>query len=340
MRTRVANRSSIGVVVIGRNEGARLHRCLRCLTGQVRSIVYVDSGSTDGSQVVAQSLGVEVLALDPSRVFTAARARNAGFARLLAHVPELAYVQFIDGDCEMAPGWLERAALALDEHSEVAIVCGRRRERYPNASRYNLLCDMEWNTPIGEAGACGGDALIRRDAFERVGGFNATMIAGEEPELCVRIRKHGWKILRINAEMTIHDAAMTELSQWWRRAKRAGHAYAEGAFLHGAGPWRHNVSQLRSIVVWGLAIPILAVFGSLLATTTTAASASIGSGFAMYGILLVRVYRHRRACGDTHRPALVYAAYTVLGKLPMLAGAFSFWTALACGKHNTLIEYK
>ena len=73
----------LGVVVIGRNEGQRLARCLQSQAERTDSVVYVDSGSTDGSVALAQSLGVQVLALDPRTPFTAARARNEGFAALL-----------------------------------------------------------------------------------------------------------------------------------------------------------------------------------------------------------------------------------------------------------------
>ena len=72
----------IGVVVIGRNEGQRLERCLRSLAQGADKVMYVDSGSTDGSLQLAANLGVEVLALDMSTPFTAARARNEGFAAL------------------------------------------------------------------------------------------------------------------------------------------------------------------------------------------------------------------------------------------------------------------
>ena len=45
---RAKPKPSVDAVVIGRNEGARLIACLDSLQGQVRRVVYVDSGSTDG----------------------------------------------------------------------------------------------------------------------------------------------------------------------------------------------------------------------------------------------------------------------------------------------------
>ncbi len=252
---------NVGVVAIGRNEGERLTQCLHSLTGRVSHVVYVDSGSTDGSQELAQSVGAEVVELTSDRPFSASRARNAGAARLAEIAPELQFVQFLDGDCTLAEDWLAAALAAMDSDPRNAVICGRRRERHRSRSLYNRLCDMEWNTPIGEARACGGDALMRLAALQQVGGFDETVIAGEEPELCVRLRQRNWKIQRIDAEMTLHDAAMLHFRQWWLRMKRAGHAYAEGAARHGSGPDQHYRQESRSIWWWGLLWPGICLGG-------------------------------------------------------------------------------
>ncbi|MEM9139196.1 MAG: glycosyltransferase, partial [Pseudomonadota bacterium] len=206
---------AVGAVIIGRNEGARLIRCLASV-GSAACMVYVDSGSTDGSVQAAREAGAEVVELDMDMPFTAARARNAGLARL-REIGAFDYVQFIDGDCELQPGWIALALAFLEEHPDVAVACGRRRERFPEASVYNRLCDHEWDTPVGEAKACGGDALMRMTALAAVGGYRDDLIAGEEPELCVRLRAAGWRVWRLDAEMTLHDADMHRFGQWWRR---------------------------------------------------------------------------------------------------------------------------
>ena len=252
----------IDAVVIGRNEGARLVACLASLQGVARRIVYVDSGSTDESCGQAAAMGAQVVALDLALPFTAARARNAGLAVLAEDPPE--FVQFVDGDCEIEPGWIDSALAFLAEHPEVAVVCGRRRERDPARSIYNRLADAEWDTPVGEAVACGGDAVMRHDAVAAIGGYRAALIAGEEPELCLRLRRAGWKIWRLDAPMTRHDAAMTRFSQWWRRSRRAGHAFAEGAMLHGGGPERHWVGETRRALLWGAVLPMVAFGGAVL----------------------------------------------------------------------------
>ena len=324
----------LACVAIGRNEGERLHRCLRSLVDRAQLVVYVDSNSTDDSVAFARSLGCEVVELDMSIPFTAARARNAGFDVVKARRPEVNYVQFVDGDCEVVDGWLETAAQVLDEQSEVAIVCGRRRERFPEASIYNRLCDIEWDTPIGEADACGGDFMVRRHVMASVGGMNPALIAGEEPEFCLRVRREGWKILRIDHEMTLHDAAMTTAKQWWKRAVRWGHACAEGAHMHGDAPEKFWVSEARRAVVWGGVVPAVAVGGAL---------PSLGTSLLLLGgypVNAARSFQQSRSEGRPMSDAALYAASCTLQKFPEFQGLMRFHLGRWAGNRSKIIEYK
>jgi GT2 family glycosyltransferase len=324
-----------GAVVIGRNEGEHLARCLRSLAGCAEPIVYVDSGSRDRSVALARECGAEVVELDRSTPFTAARARNAGFRRLGELTLQLELVQFVDGDCEVQPGWIDAAHAYLDVHPDVVVVCGRRRELTPDASPYNRLVDLEWDTPTGESDACGGDAMVRVTAFRAVGGFDAELIAGEEPELCYRLRRAGGRIVRLDCEMTLHDAVMFRFGQWWRRSARAGHAYAECAYLHGREPARFRVREVASILAWGAAVPGIAIAGAL---ATRGASLAL---LALYALLLARIYGRRRQRGDPGNEALLYAGATVLGKIAQLQGVAQFaWNRLVRGRRTSLIEYK
>ncbi len=257
----------VGVVAIGRNEGERLIRCLVSLAPYGLPIVYVDSASTDGSPAAAAARGATVLDLDLTKPFTAARARNEGFAMLQEIAPDIDYVQFIDGDCEVETGWIEASTNFLDEHPDAAVVCGRRRERFPAVSFYNTLCDREWDTPVGESDACGGDALMRVSAFCAVDGYNDGLIAGEEPELCSRLREKDFRIWRIDEPMTIHDAAMLHFRQWWLRAVRSGFGYAQVYWTTNkaqtitTGPlYRREV--IRALF-WAVFLPVLLVIGAL-----------------------------------------------------------------------------
>lgn len=329
-----ATGQQIGVVAIGRNEGERLKRCLASLLGQAAAIVYVDSGSTDGSAAYARSVGVEVVDLDLSRPFTAARARNEGFRRLRELRPDLAYVQFIDGDCEVAPGWLDVALRTLEQDGRIAAVAGRRRERYPEATVYNKLCDIEWDTPVGEAAACGGDALMRVAAVEEVGGYDPAVIAAEDDDLCVRLRGKGWTIRRIDAEMTLHDAAMTSVKQWWKRAERSGHAFAQVRDKHRGGPVPHFVREHRGVIVWGGVVPLV-----LLALTPL-----FGFGLVLfvlaYGYLAWRVARHTRSRGYGNGDAWAYGLHCALAKFPQFVGLARYKLNRWRNRQSQIIEYK
>lgn len=327
----------IGVVTIGRNEGERLIRCLKsaiALLPQDTPILYVDSGSTDGSVEAVESLGVQVINLDMSRPFTMARGRNTGFRYLVEQFPDIKYVQFIDGDCELIPGWIEQAIETLDNDDKLAIACGRRRERFPDASIYNRLADMEWNTPVGEAQACGGDALIRVSAIREVNGYNESLICGEEPEMCIRLRQRGWKIARIDADMTYHDAAMLTFRQWWKRSMRGGWAVAEGAAMHGDPPERYMIRENLSGWLWGLVLPVTALS---LAWVTSGLSLLL---FLGYPVLMWRVYRYRCSYGDLPSQAGLYALFCGLYKFPQVIGQMKYWLIRWRGQQARLIEYK
>lgn len=310
---------NIEAVVIGRNEGKRLVSCLQSLIGQVDRVIYVDSGSTDGSPDQARRLGAEVVDLEMSLPFTAARARNAGLAKCRAEL-----VQFVDGDCVMEPGWIKTASAFLLTHPDTAVVCGRRKETHPQASVYNRLCDREWDTPIGETKACGGDALMRTAALTQVSGYRDDLIAGEEPELCVRLRAKGWRIWRLDAPMTQHDAAISRFGQWWTRSTRAGHAFAEGATLHGGPPEHHWVRETRRAVLWGAGLPV----GLLLSILWP----PFVLGLLAYPAQILRLaYRDRD---------WAWAVFTVLGKLPECQGVLQFHLSRLRGRKARLFEYK
>jgi len=318
--------------VIGRNEGKRFVRCLDSLLGRVNPIVYVDSGSTDGSIEYAREHGVEVVELDSSIPFTAARARNAGLDRARELTPDAELVMFVDGDCEVNPEWLPTEERFLDEHEDYAVVCGRRRERHPGASVYNYLCDVEWNTPVGDARGCGGDAVMRVRAFTAVGGFNASLIAGEEPELCVRLRAAGWKIRRLDQEMTLHDADVTRFSQWWTRAVRAGHAFAEVAVMHSAPSERQWTKKPMKTAIWALVLPSLAL-----------GLAPLSNGLSL-GLLLLYPLNIARIAARLHREGeprpWTVASFLMLSKFPEALGWLRYHTGRVTGRRSKLIEYK
>jgi len=323
--------ANIGIVVIGRNEGERLRLCFQSLSDIDCAKVYVDSGSTDNSLSIANEFNITPHPLSSDRPFSAARARNEGFAKLLDMSSEIRYVQFIDGDCVLVKGWLNKAVGFLEAQNKAAAVCGRLREQYPDRSIYNRLCDIEWDTPVGESKASGGIVMMRATAFKEAGGFRTDLIAGEEPELCVRLRSKGWIIWRIDEDMAWHDAAILHFEQWWKRTRRTGYAFAEGAFLHGASPEQHWLKESRSPWFWAALLPLIALV----------------AGFynAMAGLLVLLLYPvqiTRLALKDKYTPQVNWrrAFFLVLGKFPELLGQLQFLRNRLLNHKSRLIEYK
>jgi len=326
--------SKLAVVAIGRNEGVRLKRCLESALLKTPLVVYVDSGSTDKSRELARQLGAHVVELDMSVPFTAARARNAGFDALKAFVPDVEWVQFVDGDCELIEGWVTKATEFLEKNPNYTLVCGRRRERFPEKSIYNRICDIEWDTPIGDADASGGDFIVRAAAFDAIKGFRPDLIAGEEPEMCYRLRQAGGKIYRLDVDMTWHDADMTSFKQWWLRAKRAGHAYANVSHMVWKKPnpiWKADSVR---IWVWAALIPLVILAGSLIF------SKYFMLALLVYPVQIFRIQRYLNKKGMAQSLAGIYATSCVFAKFPELLGQITYWKKVWKREQHTLIEYK
>ncbi len=328
-------RQRIGVVLIGRNEGQRLVRALEAVCNREHAVVYVDSGSTDDSCAEARTRGADVVDLDMSRPFSAARARNAGFERLRETTPDVEYVQFIDGDCEVAQGWIEAAEQVLDAEPDTVAVCGYRRERYPENSVYNRMCDVEWrNGPLGVISCFGGDVMIRVDALAEIGGYDPTLIAGEDEEVGIRLRQHGGVLKRIDRTSTLHDADMREFRQWWQRAVRCGHAYAQLNELYGAPPERKFEQEVRRTLVWGALVPGVALGLSM---------PTLGASWlaaAVYPLRAARVTAKSRGRGMSLPDAVAWGVSCSIAPFPEMLGVAKYHLDRLRGKRATLIEYK
>ncbi len=320
----------IGVVAIGRNEGDRLRRCLASLAGRLDPIVYVDSGSTDDSLVIAAGAGATIVELDMEKPFTAARARNAGFAALLRLRPDQALVQFVDGDCSLLPEWPAAAVEYLDAHPELGLVTGWRSEIDRDATIYNAICDVEWHRPAGRIDACGGDMLVRCKAFEAVGGFDETLIAGEDEDFCVRLRRAGWQLERLPVGMTRHDAAMTHFSQWWQRAIRSGHAFANVGDKYP----EHFHRERQRVWLYGAILPALALaglrFGWAIPTTVV----------LLYLVSYLKTAVGLRRQGLKAPEAAAHSVFLTLSKFPNLIGMLIYHFRKLTRQTMTLIEYK
>ncbi|HEX7897793.1 MAG TPA: glycosyltransferase family A protein [Planctomycetota bacterium] len=319
-----------GIVVIGRNEGERLGRSLDSALAAGLPVIYVDSGSADGSPQAARARGCPVLQLDPARPFSAARARNEGVEEILRLDPNLEFIQLLDGDSVLEAGWLDRARRELDARPDVCAVLGRLREAHPERSLWNRICDLEWNQPPGDVPCFGGIVLLRAAAFRGAGGFDTGLIAGEEPELAQRLRRDGGRIVSLDVPMAVHDAAMTRFGQWWRRSVRSGYAYAH-VCASGRG-WRGRFGLRQSLRVWAWG-PGLAAAAAGAAWIRPAAPLLLLAAL-VFQCARVAAFVSRRGAG----PGLA-AAYGALWPLSIAAqwlGQLRFLTR----RESRLIEYK
>jgi glycosyltransferase involved in cell wall biosynthesis len=329
--------SAISIVIIGRNEGLRMTRCLQsaafaCELAGRAELIYVDSASTDESPETAGKFGAQVIVLHGG-LQTAARARNAGWEKATAP-----YILFLDGDTILNPYFLQTAVKVLESDQGVAAVWGHRRELYPEHSIYNRVLDLDWIYPAGNSDFCGGDALMRRSALIEVEGYDSGLSAGEEPELCRRLRARDYRIVHIDAPMTLHDLNMTRFSQYWRRAMRAGYAYAEvsSRFRESVDPmWlresRRNVRGgsfwigwlVVSIIWFALRTPwILPWLGLLIALPVRSA------------------WKARSRAPGQKSLLLLYGIHSHLQQIPILVGQLRYFQDRHSGKRRTQIQYK
>lgn len=330
--------ASLSVVVIGRNEGPRLTSCLASVraagtVGDTAEVIYVDSASVDGSPETARRCGARVIVLDASRS-TAARGRNAGW-----RATDSELVLFLDGDTVLDPNFPERAREALASDPTIAAVWGHRRELHGERSIYNRVLDLDWIVPPGFTEYCGGDVLLRRQDLVEVGGYDESLIAGEEPELCRRLRMKGARILHIDAPMTGHDLDITRLSQYWRRAVRAGHAYAEVSrrYRHSEDPiWRGKSRQNFVRCAFWLSSLAAALSTAAYRRSLLPASAWLG----LFLILSARSAWKARWKSSSLATLFFYGLHSHLQQLPVCLGQLTFMLSSRKTGERKIIEYK
>jgi len=337
MTQQLSRNRCISVVVIGRNEGPRLSRCLRSVFAMHHpefdlEVIYVDSGSVDGSVATARAEGARTVELRPERP-SAALGRNAGWKAASGDI-----VLFLDGDTVLHPNFVV-ASLPEFALPSVAVVWGHRRELHPERSIYNRILDLDWVYAPGLTQYCGGDALFRRSILLKTNGFDASLIAGEEPELCNRIRALGSDILHVDRPMTGHDLAITRFGQYWKRLTRAGHAFAEIAdrFRNTDQPfWSEEAAgnQKRFFIIM-LALLASVAGGLLLRSVLPFAAYCI-----LFLILSVRSAR-RAAWKSSDRVALIlYGIHSHFQQFPIYFGQLQYMWTRWRGTRSALFEYK
>lgn len=330
-------RASLSIVVIGRNEGQRLARCLES-TRAVRGfekiqLIYADSASTDGSPELAARYGAEVIVVHPERP-TAAIGRNAGWRLATAE-----FVLLLDGDTVLHPDFPRAAFDAMSANSRICAVWGNLREIYPDKSIYTRVLDLDWVYAPGEVEACGGNVLMRRSALIEVDGFDGTLIAGEEPEMCRRLRACGYSILHIDHPMAGHDLHITRASQYWKHARRAGYAYAEVSdrFRQSEDPLWLADSRRCFILgsFWSLSILVAIIVAGIRLSLLP-----VAIWLCLFVTISLRSAWRSRWKDKNAITLMLYGAHSHLQKVPIVIGQLQYFLDKRRGRRRDLIEYK
>ncbi len=317
--------TNLGIVLIGRNERAHLKRAIDSLPLGINSVIYVDSGSADGSAEYIEAQHFPVHRLSSDKPFSAARARQEGFEILLTRFPYVEWVQFIDGDCALCEGWVESALEYLKNNPRVGVVCGMLEETAPYTSIFNRMNSLHWKTAqIGDITACGGIFMTHKAIFSSVGGFNTRLLTGEEAEFCGRVRAMEFKVVRLNKKMAQHDSALVTFSAWWRRAVWGGRGDAQRIDLIGKNSGIPEFRKYKSSLLWAFWVPLLSITGAILSTIWTIALILPITGIGTYLLILFKIMHDRKSLGDEVGDALLYSALCILRKFPYLFGFLSY----------------
>jgi len=217
---------AISIIVIGLNSAKTLESCLLSIKNMdvpeeaiLKNIIYVDGGSTDRSAQIAKAVdGVKIIELSSEKA-TPGKQRNIGW-----RAAEGEWINFFDSDTEVDKNWLREAINNID--NGIGAIFGQRKEKYPNKNWFHFIADLEWVKPVSDAKYFGGDVMIRRNVLEESGGYDESLIAGEDPELSARIRSMGYSIKGLDKIMCYHDINMDNFKQYFKRSARSGYGYA------------------------------------------------------------------------------------------------------------------
>lgn len=217
----MANASDVSLVIPGRNCGPLLSDCLGAvaplLDAGLREIIFVDDGSTDDTRRTAEAFPVTVIA---------GEGRGAGAARNLGiRAATGSLVWFVDADCVTQADALSKLLPHMDD-AEVGGVSGT----YANLNPHSLLSTLiheeiierHLTMPREVDFLATFNVFYRREALERVGGFDERFLKGQDAELSFRVAKAGYKLHFEPASVVAHDHE-TSLRRYLRVQRQQGY---------------------------------------------------------------------------------------------------------------------
>jgi len=195
-------RPLVSFVIPVRNDAQRLRRCLTSIVANdypraLIELIVVDNDSTDGSGRAARDYGAIVLRASGDCV---AELRNRGARAALGSL-----IAFVDADHEIDRHWITAAVAVLSSPEVAATGCAYLTDPKANwvQQQYDgLRVRPERREEVAWIGS--GNFAVKRQAFERVGGFNTTLTACEDVDLCNRLRQAGHRIVADPALRSVH----------------------------------------------------------------------------------------------------------------------------------------
>ena len=180
---------------------------------------------------------------------------------------------------------------------------------------------------------------MRRSVLEEVGGYDEGLIAGEEPEMCRRMRARGYEILHIDHPMTGHDLAIRRWSQYWRRAVRTGYAYAAVSSRFAGTDSPFWEADARGNLIRG-------TFWTALFVLSLPAAVLLGSVLPPLLSCLLFLLLAARSAGKVAWKSpdritrFLYGIHSHLQQIPMLVGQIKYHLDRKARRSRKLIEYK
>jgi hypothetical protein len=178
-------------------------------------VIVADNGSSDDSPGVATGAGARVLSLPGLRV---SEMRNQAAAST-----DAALLAFIDADHEIVPDWIPAAvgALAGADIGAAGALYSSPADGTWVQKMYGVLRGR--TTGRSEVAWLGsGNLVVRRSAFQQLGGFDPSLEACEDVDLCQRLRSAGWTIIGDERLGSIHHGDPPTLAALFRAERWRG----------------------------------------------------------------------------------------------------------------------
>ncbi len=238
----------ISVIIKTYNEQAGIAKTITSirenLSGFTHEIIVADSLSSDDTQSIALENGAKVATLVNGEERCCGVGHQLGYLHARGE-----FLLLMDGDMELAPGFIEQGVDYLENHQDYAGVAGMVEmddaQSYEFKSRKQRLHKIY---PLGDTSHLGGGGLYRKLAIEKIGYLtNRNLHAYEEAELGMRLKHAGYKLHRLAVPYFFHTSYDMSTLQLMKYRWRSGYLFASGELLKSAWGKPHFKDALHVV---------------------------------------------------------------------------------------------